>query len=186
MYSNSTVSSSSPNVKKYSWYKQTVDPDTGKPYGDAIKTTPFTVANATWIQEALNSTNGYASLGNGWNSAQDPLVLNTVSVHGQGVISLGFSVKELVNIFNGVDLHGGSLYLATQNGDVLVGGGLPNTGNSEKPTGDQKGYPGDVSCKPNNGTLKASILNIGETKYKAYCSSIDIAGVQSVCSNSSI
>ncbi|KAJ6400973.1 hypothetical protein OIU84_016404 [Salix udensis] len=162
VYSNSTAS----NLKNFSWYRQPVDSDTGK---------------------ALNSSQGHASFESGWNSAQDPLFLNTVSLHGQGVLSLGFSPKALTSFFNNVDLHGGNLYLATQSGRVLAGG-LPNTQTVIKKNpvslhmtrlnGD---HFGNVSCDmPSNGKLKDSVLYLGEEMYRVYCSQVEIVGVQSV------
>ncbi|XP_073263611.1 histidine kinase CKI1-like [Populus alba] len=185
MYSNSTAS----NVRNFSWYKQPVDSDTGKVYGDAVKSLPFITTNASWIEQALNSSQGYASFESGWNGAQDPLFLNTVSLHGQGVLSLGFSAKALTRFFNNVELYSGSLYLATQSGKVLVGG-LPNTQtvikeNSvslcmTKLNGDQLDHVGNVSCMPNNGKLEDSVLYLGKAKYRVFCSHVEIVGVQSV------
>ncbi|KAJ6675000.1 TWO-COMPONENT HISTIDINE KINASE [Salix viminalis] len=183
VYSNSTAS----NLKNFSWYRQPVDLDTGKVYGDAVKSLPLITTNASWIEQALNSSQGHASFESGWNSAQDPLLLNTVSLHGQGVLSLGFSPKALTSFFNNVDLHGGNLYLATQSGRVLAGG-LPNTQTVIKKNpvslhmtrlnGD---HFGNVSCDmPSNGKLKDSVLYLGEEMYRVYCSQVEIVGVQSV------
>ncbi|XP_011041373.1 PREDICTED: histidine kinase CKI1 [Populus euphratica] len=185
IYSNSTAS----NVRNFSWYRQPVDSDTGRLYGDAVKSFPFIKTNASWIEQALNSSQGYASFESGWNSTQDPLFLNTASLNGQGVLSLGFSAKALTSFFNDVELYGGSLYLATQSGKVLVGG-LPNAQtvikkNSvslymTKLNGDQIHHVGNVSCMPNNGKLEDSVVYLGEAKYRVSCSQIEIVGVQSV------
>ena len=186
MYSNSKAS----NAWNFSWFRQPVDSDTGRVYGDAVKSLPFITTNASWIEQALNSSQGYASFESGWNSAQDPLFLNTVSLHGQGVFSLGFSAKALTSFFNNIELYGGSSYLATQSGKVLVGG-LPNTQtvikkNSislymTKLNGDQIDHVGNVSCTPNNGNLEDSVLYLGEAKYRVFCSQVEIVGVQLVC-----
>uniref|UniRef100_A0A2K1XUG4 histidine kinase n=1 Tax=Populus trichocarpa TaxID=3694 RepID=A0A2K1XUG4_POPTR len=185
MYSNSTAS----NERNFSWYRQPVDSDTGTVYGDAVKSLPFIKTNASWIEQALNSSQGYASFESGWNDAQDPLFLNTVSLLRQGVLSLGFSAKALTSFLNNVELYGGSLYLATQSGKVLVGG-LPNTQtvikeNSvslymTKLNGDQIDHVGNVSCMPNNGKQEDSVLYLGEAKYRVSCSQVEIVGVQSV------
>ncbi|XP_034904046.1 histidine kinase CKI1 [Populus alba] len=185
MYSNSTAS----NARNFSWYRQPVDSDTGRVYEDAVKSLPFITTNASWIEQALNSSQGYASFESGWNSAQDPLFLNTVSLHGQGVLSLGFSAKALTSFFNNIELYGGSLYLATQSGKVLVGG-LPNTQimikkNSvslymTKLNADQIDHVGNVSCMPNNGNLEDSVLYLEEAKYRVFCSQVEIVGVQLV------
>jgi len=186
MYSNSTAS----NVRNFSWYRQPVDSDTGRVYGDAVKSLPFITTNASWIEQALNSSQGYASFESGWNGAQDPLFLNTVSLHGQGALSLGFSAKALTSFFNNVELYGGSLYLATQSGKVLVGG-LPNTQtvikensvslHMTKLNGDPIDHVGNVSCMPNNGKQEDTVLYLGEAKYRVFCSRVEIVGVQSVC-----
>ncbi|KAL3604773.1 hypothetical protein D5086_005632 [Populus alba] len=185
MYSNSTAS----NARNFSWYRQPVNSNTGKVYGDAVKSFPFITTNASWIEQALNSSQGYASFENGWNGAQDPLFLNTISLQGQGVLSLGFSAKALTSFFNNVELYGGSLYLATQSGKVLVGG-LPNTQtvikeNSvslcmTKLNGDQLDHVGNVPCMPNNGKLEDSVLYLGKAKYRVFCSHAEIVGVQLV------
>jgi len=186
MYSNSTAS----NERNFSWYRQPVDSDTGTIYGDAVKSLPFIKTNASWIEQALNSSQGYASFESGWNDAQDPLFLNTVSLLRQGVLSLGFSAKALTSFLNNIELYGGRLYLATQSGKVLVGG-LPNTQtvikeNSvslymTKLNGDQIDHVGNVSCMPNNGKQEDSVLYLGEAKYRVSCSQVEIVGVQSVC-----
>ncbi|EEF33245.1 histidine kinase 1 plant, putative [Ricinus communis] len=193
LYSNSSAYSSSSSALKlpikYTWYKQAVDPDTGKLYGNANESQVSFLANASWIQEALASGNGYASIGNGWNSAQDLMFLNSVTMLGQGVISLWFPVNALINFFNAIDLYGGCLYLATLSGNVLANG-LPNTqmvvtGKSVSFSlmnlnGDQIEHLGSFSCMPDNGMLRPSILKIGDTEYMAYCSQLEIVGVQSV------
>ncbi|CAK9175561.1 unnamed protein product [Ilex paraguariensis] len=172
-----------------------VNRDTGKLYGEAVESLPLVTVKASWFQEALNSTNGNASIGTGWINGQDLLFLNTVGMDGRGAISLGFPVKSVLDFFSGVSRNGGSLYLATMDGKVL-GEGIPNThmvlvGNSVsiqllKPNGDQIGQVGNVTCEPNDGALRASILNIWEMKFMFYCSpmEIQILGVQSVCFNS--
>ncbi|XP_050238369.1 histidine kinase CKI1 [Mercurialis annua] len=170
-------------------YKQFVDHDTGKLQGDTSKSAVNILANSSWIEQALTSPNGYASIGNGWNSAQDVLFLNSVGLLGQGVISLGFPLKALINFFNAIDIHGGSLYLATLNGDVIADG-LPNTriivaGKSVSFSlmnlnGDHIGYTDSASCIPHNGMLRPTTLNIEEAKFTAYCSQLEIMGVPSV------
>ncbi|XP_037496265.1 histidine kinase CKI1 [Jatropha curcas] len=182
-------SSKSNESMKYIWYKQLADEDTGKLYGDAIECQFYIMVNASWIQEALNSANGYASIGNQWSSGQDLLFLNSFSIHGKGVLSLGLSVKELINFFHGIDLLDGSLFLATQRGDVLKDG-LPDTQmvvtgksvsfNLKKSSGDQTDNVGVVSCMANSSMRRPSVLRIGETKYRIYCSPLEIMGVQSV------
>ncbi|XVF22098.1 hypothetical protein REPUB_Repub12eG0144600 [Reevesia pubescens] len=186
-YSNSSFSlNSSPlnESKKYLWYKQPVNDYSGKLYGEAVKSHSFNVVNTSWFQAAINDSCGYSSVENGWNSVGDPLFLNSASIYGRGVISLGFPVKRLTDIFAGIDLYGGSLSLATYDGKMLKDG-ISNTkfisvNNSVslqlmKPNGAQI-----FSCKPRNETSATYILDIGEEKYSVHCSPIEISGVQSV------
>ncbi|GAV83606.1 Response_reg domain-containing protein/HisKA domain-containing protein/HATPase_c domain-containing protein [Cephalotus follicularis] len=188
VYSNSSFSSNARN--KYNWYTQPVNRDTGMLYGEVVIYPQWNIVNTSWFLGALNSTYGYASLEPGWNGARDLLFHNTASVHGNGVVALGFSMKALVDFFTSLDFHGGSFYLATSEGKVLVEG-LPYTqmvlaNNSIsfqllKQNDDQTGLVKTVACTPSNGTLRAyNILDMGEAMYKVYCSPIDIVGVQSV------
>ncbi|GAV87387.1 LOW QUALITY PROTEIN: Response_reg domain-containing protein/HATPase_c domain-containing protein, partial [Cephalotus follicularis] len=187
VYSNSSFPSNARN--KYNWYTQPVNRDIGMLYGEAVIYPQWNIVNTSWFLVALNSTYGYASLEPGWNGARDLLFHNTASVHGNEVVALGFSMKTLVDFFTGLDFHGGSFYLATNEGKVLVEG-LPYTqmvlaNNSIsfkllKQNDDQTGLVKTVACTPSNGTLRAyNILDIGEAMYKVYCLPIDIVGVQS-------
>ncbi|KAF5455369.1 hypothetical protein F2P56_024958 [Juglans regia] len=169
MYTNSSFFSAPNGRENYIWLMQDVDIETGKLYGKAIESRPWTMANASWFQEALNNKHGSASLETGWNNAQDLLFLNSARLN-RGVLSLGFPVKTLTTIFTGVDYHGGSLYLATQDGKMLVEG-LPKTHTL---------LASNVSCTMKDGTSRASTLTIQETEYTFYCLPLDIVGVQSV------
>lgn len=182
VYSNSSTSNT--------WYTQFIDRETGKSYGNVSKSSPLIIVNESWYQQALNSRHGYASLGTKWNNAQQLLFLNTASFNGKGVVSLGFQVKALVDYLGHMDLNGGSLYLATTDGKVLVQGQLQNThmvlaSNSVsfqlvKPNGEQIASVGTVSCYSIDATLRASLLNIQGIKYMVSCSPLDIIGVQLV------
>ncbi|KAL5560993.1 hypothetical protein UlMin_030740 [Ulmus minor] len=195
LYSNSSMDSYLKAKKEYTWYKQQVNPNTGKPYGNVITSPPLIRFNDSWIKAALNSSNGlYSSLGSKWNT-HDLLFLNTVRVNRiKGLLSLGFLVESMTEYYTETNFRGGSLFLATRDGKVLVEKGLKNTeivvsGNLSsvlikfrKPNGDL-GHVGSVSCEPNknNGSSsKASVLNIRGTNYLLYCSPLDIVGIQSV------
>ncbi|KAK2649649.1 hypothetical protein Ddye_017138 [Dipteronia dyeriana] len=191
MYCNSSSAPDPPNVyANTSCYTQHTDGHTGNLYGEATVTSPVNI-NSSLLHEALNSTNGFASLGSGSNRAGDPLILNTASINGRGAVSLGFPVKAITNFFTGMNLYGGSLSMATNDGQVLVEG-LPNTrmivvdnfisfqsnktinGNQQQ-TSDNLVY---VECMPRVDSYH--ILNIGEKDYKVYCSPLELAGVKSV------
>ncbi|XP_042988785.1 LOW QUALITY PROTEIN: histidine kinase CKI1-like [Carya illinoinensis] len=169
MYSNSSFFSAPNGRENYIWHMQDVDIETGKLYGKAIESLPWTIANASWFQEALNSKHGSSSLETGWNNAQDLLFLNSARLNG-GVISLGFPVKTLTTIFTDADYHGGNLYLATQDGKMLVEG-LPKTHTL---------LAANVSCTMKDGMSRASTLTLQETEYTFYCLPLDIVGVKSV------
>ncbi|KAK3020583.1 hypothetical protein RJ639_046933 [Escallonia herrerae] len=191
VYSNSSFSATSNLTTKYTWYSQPVNRDTGKLYGEAVKSAPLFIVNSSWFQQALNNAKGSASLRSAWTNPQDLLFLNTAGVDRMGGISLGFEVKPLMNIFSGINGNGASLYLATKDGITLISEGIPDThivltGNSVsfqllKPSGgDQIGLVGNVTCLPNNGASKGTILSIWGTKYVVYCSPLVIVGVESV------
>ncbi|GJU22508.1 hypothetical protein Tco_1155850 [Tanacetum coccineum] len=55
------------------------------------------------------------------------VVMNTARVDKNGVISLGFEVKSLIDVFSSsIKPFGGGLYLATKDGKELSDG-IPNT-----------------------------------------------------------
>ncbi|KAF8379736.1 hypothetical protein HHK36_029184 [Tetracentron sinense] len=172
------------------WYTQPVNRDNGLGYGEVTSLNPLVTVQENWFQEALNSTNGYASLGIGWNNTQERLFLNAASVDGRGVISLGFPVAALIDFFSDIDLHGGYLYLATEDGEVLNQTGPPNTSmllsngtvfvKLMDQNGDLISLAGNISCNHHDGAPQSSNVNIQEMKYAFYCSHLVIAGVQSV------
>ncbi|XP_028087442.1 histidine kinase CKI1-like [Camellia sinensis] len=195
VYANSSllVNVSAPIAIKQ--YTQPVNCSTGKLYGEAVpvRSHPSFTFNGSWLQKALVSTNGHVSLGTGWENDQDLLFFNTAAMDDRrGALSLGFPVKPLTSFFSGIDFHGGNLYFATKDGTVLASQGIPNTRvvlvgdsvsfESLNPNGTQIGLVVNVSCKTDDddhGTLRASMLSIWETKYKVYCSPLDIVGVKS-------
>ncbi|CAI9300417.1 unnamed protein product [Lactuca saligna] len=154
IYSNTSFSRNG-----YSWYTQPIDSDTGKLYGDAVVFPSQVLANETWFQQALNSTNGCASasLGKSLNDVNDLLVLNTAGVDKNGVISLGFRLKSLMN---GIKPSGGGLYLATKDhGNVVV----------HEPEGNKT-----ISFQlwnRNHGPESYHVVTISGTKYILYYSS---------------
>lgn len=163
IYSNTSFSRNG-----YSWYTQPVDSDTGKLYGDAVVFPSQVLVNETWLQQALNSTNGCAtaSLGKSLNDVNDLLVLNTAGVDKNGVISLGFHIKSLMN---GIKPSRGVLYLATKDGNYIV----LHEPNENKTISFQL-------WKGNYGP-ESHVLTISGTKYILYySSSLDIIGMEPV------
>lgn len=197
LYSNSLISLNT--TRTSTWYTQPVNQFSGKLQGAAIKSRPKFISNTDWFQKALNSTNGYASLGTMWTDDKYLLFLNRASIKGRGVIFLGFKTTSLINFFSDVDrINGSTFYLATKEGKVLSKLGIPNTrvvlvGDSISfqilnPNGDQMSLVGNVTCQQNDGTgtLQPSILNILGKNYMFYCATLQIIGVQSVCSSNSL
>nr|KAJ0218937.1 hypothetical protein LSAT_V11C300156650 [Lactuca sativa] len=162
IYSNTSFSKPTNSRKGYSWYTQPVDSDTGKLYGDAVVFPSQVLVNETWLQQAFNSTNGCASLGKSLNDVHDLLVLNTAGVDRNGVISLGFHLKSLMNVFSGIKPSGGGLYLATKDGN-----GLREVDGNKT-----------ISFQLWNGN--SQIFKISGTKYILYSSSLDIMGMEPV------
>ncbi|GAB2212888.1 hypothetical protein Drorol1_Dr00020889 [Drosera rotundifolia] len=194
VYSNTTfASNSSIQNPNYTWYTQLVHSENGALYGDVGTSRPFNVTNSSWFLKSLNRSDGCTSLGGRWDSMGERLLLSTASVYGtRGVISFGFPVKTLMDIFSNVKSYDASLYLVTYDGEVLVQG-LPKMsvtfdGNNTRASLDlvdsrknARGYLGDVPCKVENGaSFGASTFDIGGKKIKFYCSQIDVDGIQSV------
>ncbi|KAG8389558.1 hypothetical protein BUALT_Bualt02G0241700 [Buddleja alternifolia] len=192
LYSNSTFSAKQNNdTNNYTWYIQPANRDTGKLYGEALKSPSFALVNSSWFQAALNSTNGYASLGTVWGStSQELLLLSTAAMNGKGIVSLGFSMKSFIDLLiTETAFYNGSLYLATNDGNVLTQGAIPNTrmiladnqvsfqllGHN-----DQVGAVGNITCQSRDATWKESIVSIWEKKYVIICSPVEIAGLELV------
>ncbi|XP_028771219.1 histidine kinase CKI1-like [Neltuma alba] len=181
MYSNSSISSAS-GSSKITYYVQPVNLDTGGLYGEAV--TYKHPVNTSWTQEAVNSSNGYASLGYKWSGNHQILYLNLVSISRTGVISLGLPASTITDFVTPTRRQGSSLYLASKDGKVLLQGiqhahivFYDDTASfySVKPNGELLSNQGFVSCK---AEATASVLKIGDTQYLTRCSSIDIMGVE--------
>ncbi|XP_060960968.1 histidine kinase CKI1 [Cannabis sativa] len=205
LHSNSSSSSKTNNNN--TWYRQSVDHNTGKLLGDVVKFNPNITTNATWFRElAFKSMNGsYAYLGSKWDNGHDLLLLKSATINNvnKGVIILGFLVKELVDeYYDEVNLVGGSLYLTTKDGQMIVNDEIKgtqlkfnvvvddhddNNGNSNVLVSFELVKPnthiGNVTCHPYIGissTTRANVINIQGASYNFYCSSLDLIGVQSV------
>ncbi|KAL0371533.1 UNVERIFIED_CONTAM: Histidine kinase CKI1 [Sesamum angustifolium] len=188
LYSNSTFSSMQNDTKNYPWYIQPVNRDNGKLYGEAIKAAPLAVVNSSWFQEALKSTNGYASVGTGWANSQDLLLLSTAAIDGGSAVSLGYSMKSLIDfLISETAFYNGSLYLATKDGNVLTQG-IPNTRmilDDNKASFQLLGYDddrdsavGSIMCQSHDGESVDTTSNIWGRKYVINCSAVEIAGLQ--------
>ncbi|KAH6814336.1 hypothetical protein C2S51_023354 [Perilla frutescens var. frutescens] len=166
LYSNTTFPSRN-DTENYTWYVQPADRDTGKLYGVASMFPAPAVIEATWFRVALNSSNGYASVGTGWQNPQESVLLSSVGLNGNGVISLGFGMKPLIDFLAAeMALYDGSLKLASKDWNVVVGGG------------DDVSFEtaGNISCQSYNG----NVLSIGGRKYVISCSPAEIAGLEFV------
>ncbi|XP_052176656.1 histidine kinase CKI1-like [Diospyros lotus] len=179
VYSNSSRVANASLTSFSGWYTRPVNRNNGKLYGEATSfRSLFTMNSTSLLEEALNSTDGHASLGTGFT--QDLLFFNTVGLDGKGAISLGFSLESLTHFFSSIEIHGGNLYLATKDGRVLAAGIASHSVSFEflNANGTQKGHVGNVTCEANNSKLEGSVLNIGESNYMIYCSPLDILGVK--------
>lgn len=177
----------------FSCYSQPVNRDTGKLYGVVTSHPPSTLLDPSILQVALESTNGNASLGPSWIDNQDLLFLNTAVMDGRGAISLGFDAKVIVQSLAGNISNDGSLFLATKDGQVLNEAKIQNTqividGNDSvafefsNQSSDKAGdIVGNLTCQENVGTLRPKTITISGTKYDAYCSQVEILGVEVVC-----
>ncbi|XP_017636703.1 histidine kinase CKI1-like [Gossypium arboreum] len=177
-YANSSFSSR----KKHVWYKQPVDNQTGKLYGEPVRSHSFNVVNTSWFQVALNHSSGYSSLENGWNNGGEPLFLTSVSLLGKGVIAMGVPVKRLTDRLGGINLYGGSLSLITMDEKLLLNG-IPNT-KFIYVNGTiflQFMWPNGVKNFPcSNDTSETYMMVIDGKEYNVRCSTVKISGVQSV------
>ncbi|GAU17004.1 hypothetical protein TSUD_37620 [Trifolium subterraneum] len=175
-------SNSSSNKPLY--YVQRVNNETGEVFGDAIISNSS--INTSWIKEAANLSNEFASLGTKWSNDHDLLFLSSARINRIGVISLGFTAQSITDYVTRVDRLGTRSYLATKDGQILVEGiqhirfvvfNDSVSFQSVNANGDVIKNEGTVSCK--NEAI-ASNLNIQDNKYLIHCYLIDIMGIESV------
>ncbi|XP_038973172.1 histidine kinase CKI1-like [Phoenix dactylifera] len=194
MFSN--ISDSSNYSAAHKWYSQSVDRDTGMVYGDVIPCSPQQIGSQ-WFQDALNGKSRYASWGVGWNKARDQMLFFTAPVARSGVISIGIAMKDLVdNIFR-VNLWGGHLYVATEDGHVIAETGPPHTryvlGNNtvsihvmDKSDTLPLEKNDNFSCQLDNpeGTgsdpSHTNYLSIWGKRYNFGCAHLDVSGIRMV------
>nr|POE97680.1 histidine kinase cki1 [Quercus suber] len=171
------------------WYAQPVDRDNGKLYGQAIAADLMATTNSSWIQQALNSTSGYSWLGKAWSKSQDSIFLSAVAVDGRGVVSFGLPAKVVIDHFSALDFHGGNFHLATKDGKVIIQTSLPNarimvSNNTVlvqmvNSNGDPTDQVANFSCESDGGS-KHFDGKVSGMKYTFYCSTLEIAGVETV------
>lgn len=180
----------------FTCYSQPVNRDTGVLYG-VVTSHSLSTLTAKILQASLESADGSALLGPSWIDSQDLLFLNTAVVDGRGAVSLGFETKGIVQSLTGSIRNDGSLFLATKDGQVLNEAKIQNTrividGNNsvafelsnqsgDKVMGD---VVGNLTCQENDGTLRPKTITTSGTKYDAYCSQVEILGVEAVCISS--
>lgn len=176
LYSNST--------NNQTWYKQSVNKNTGNLHGKAMKFP----SSASWFQQALKTRKGHASVGTGWGPSQGTVLLSSAGLDGKRVISLGFSMAPLLHLMvDDLAFSNGSLFLATMDGNVLVQG-VPNArmifDGVDQVTFrllDDDHLVGNVTCKSDQeGKMRDNVLSFLGRKYVIICSLIEIAGMQFV------
>ncbi|KAL4028892.1 hypothetical protein IC575_012104 [Cucumis melo] len=197
VYANSTFTAKFyPNPRReYSWLTQSANSTTGELYGNMTEILPLVTSNTSWFRDALNSNQGCASIGTKWSSNHERLFLNTVRVNGSnGVVSFGFSFKTFIDLlFTSIERQGGRLYLATNEGEILVRGSqdikmvLANgsaTFQFLNPNGGEIARLGNISCRARkeDSDPKDSFFNLLGTDYIIYCYPLEILGVQLVYS----
>ena len=144
------------------------------------------------LQKDVENTNGTAFVRPSWINNDDLLILNTSVVDGRGAIFLEFEVKAIIQSLCGSINNDGSLFLGTMGAQVLTNAKIPNTliiivGNNSvavkmlNHNGDEVGdVASDLTCQANDGTIQTMPINILETEYDLYCSTIEILGVDLV------
>ncbi|KAL8262223.1 hypothetical protein R6Q59_026272 [Mikania micrantha] len=180
VYSNASFSNTASDRINDPWYTQRVDYDTGNLYGEAI-VFPSRV-NETWLQKALNATNSSVLLGDSLDHDKNPLVLNIARVDKTGVISLGFELKSLLDVFSVIKPFGGGLYLAIKGGQAFSDG-IPNTRivleeNATFSFQIMKANGVRIVLNLNYETPTTYVFDVSGTKYVLYASSLDIVGIE--------
>lgn len=168
------------------WFIQPVNQYDGKVYGRAMNT-PSTVL--------INSTSVYSTF-IVWEMNNTSLFSCIVPLdEGGGVINVGFSSIAVINYFKNVNFYGGDFFLATINGNVLVNSKIRGVeilvkhGNVEvnlvKDNGEFEdrvvSYLFEGRNVDNGDDFGQFYANIRGVNHIFYCSTLEIAGVETVC-----
>ncbi|RZC82792.1 hypothetical protein C5167_045578 [Papaver somniferum] len=129
LYSNATCvddKERATRTSSYNLYKQPIDKNTGEPYGEVsvIPNSDICFRNSVWFRKAMESKNGCAFVGNvlGSNnsSSTHSSFHSMAAINGEGVVSLGVSVKTFVDAIKRVNTLNGTLFLGTNEGKILT------------------------------------------------------------------
>ncbi|KAG6554359.1 hypothetical protein Mapa_004276 [Marchantia paleacea] len=110
----------------YQWYRQSVDSSTGLPTGPATSITPVSYWAIDLFNDTWNNRKGGSSWGVLAARTKDLLFLSLAPVKQSsdgdavGVAGVGFSVSEIRNFFDSLNLQGGDMYITTDDGRLLV------------------------------------------------------------------
>lgn len=161
----------------YTCYTQTVDQITGRLTGNATKSKPVDITHKDWFQAAQrNHTTAFVGPGLG-GEVNEAMFQSVVSLYSKkGAVSLGFPVKTLIDSLNRLDLKGGELYLWTKEGTLIVPGrSLKATffiSNGSICFGRESSH-----CIPGNCSSRGYQVEIGRSKFQAFCSVLEVSGV---------
>ncbi|KAI3881623.1 hypothetical protein MKX03_024944 [Papaver bracteatum] len=201
LYSNATCvddKERATNTSSYNLYKQPIDKNTGEPYGEVsiISNSDICFKNSFWFRKAMQSKNGYAFVGNvlGSNnsSSTHSLFHSMAAINGEGVVSLGVSVKAFVDAIKRVNTLNGTLFLGTNEGKILTHNNnlTANIVINDASVSIEVMKDGDIigndhrsgiaiiSCDPSRDLLRDDEIEIGRERYHIYCQPLDIAGIK--------
>ncbi|KAI3924261.1 hypothetical protein MKW98_032462 [Papaver atlanticum] len=201
LYSNATCvddKERATSTSSYNLYKQPIDKNTGEPYGEVsiISNSDICFKNSFWFRKAMQSKNGYAFVGNvlGSNnsSSTHSLFHSMAAINGEGVVSLGVSVKAFVDAIKRVNTLNGTLFLGTNEGKILTHNNNLNANivindasvsievmkDGDNIGNDHRSGIAIISCDPSRDLLRADEIEIGRERYHIYCQPLDIAGIK--------
>ncbi|CAI0463784.1 unnamed protein product [Linum tenue] len=169
------------------WFTQPVNHDTGEPYGVAVVSKAMLTPNTEWFRAGLDGDGVVSSMGRSWKDDHEGMLLSTVSVHGKGVISLGFATETIVDHFTSLNSRGLYLQLATQEGEVVVqpaaeaavvierfSNGVLTVRNGVN------GEIGNLSCDTAGTVARSPAGTVAGIEGSFYCSTLIIGGVNMV------
>ncbi|KAI3882133.1 hypothetical protein MKW92_022014 [Papaver armeniacum] len=201
LYSNATCvddKERATNTSSYNLYKQPIDKNTGEPYGEVstISNSDICFRSSFWFRKAMQSKNGYAFVGNVLgsknSSSTHSLFHSMAAINGEGVVSLGVSVKDFVDAIKRVNTLNGTLFLGTNEGEILTHNNNLNasivindasvsievTKDGDNIGNNHRSGTAIISCDPSRDLLRADEMKIGRERYHIYCQPLDIAGIK--------
>ncbi|KAK4427609.1 Histidine kinase CKI1 [Sesamum alatum] len=184
-------SNSSSSLSSSECYAQPVNRDTGKLYGQVVRSDTGHVHS---IQRYVNVSSSSCLVWREWEEGKELMFLYSAAMDGRGLITIGYPAKVVADHFDGLKFYGGDFHLAMSTGQVVVESKLEDTridvqnGTVSVETvsmnGDVQDKSDYYSCTTlgdeDGGQLSRFHMKIEGKTHIFYCSILEVGGFEMV------